>query len=404
MMKKKPPAGATLIARLKEQRLAREAEVARRQGTEETKDENASASSAAESAGSETMPGTVAPVAESQSKTGRPEALAKETKPKFASKTRPTQVEQVEPAKQAVAESAAFAIGSKASPGVPEARSVEVTVVETVALSRDHNAQQMMVRTANGNGTKDLLHRQIEIEDLRPITDDYDVLTDEIRLAGRFAAVGLIAQGLRLARLKLDAIYKDHYPTFEDYCRKEHQMSATYAYRLIRMSEMAERMAEIGTAGVTATVDVMPDPFEVMLSLGHRHLMALLPLEPEAAQELLLLGIPIADTEAGAANDRVPIGRATEKQIRDALKVLAGHSSPTKVVAKTALASEKQLIPALSKLVEMLEDWSLWLGGDSPEELEAARMGRGQLLNRLAKRFRVASGKIADALEGDDSK
>ena len=342
-MKKKPAPGATLIARLKEQRLAREAELARRQAEQN---------------------GAV---------------------PEDTSNNVDT-VQAVETAQEA-------------TPVAPEA-TVDVTVVHAEPARKE-----VAVRTKSNNGAVagDLLHRQINIGDLVPTTSDYFVLTDEIRLAGRFAAVGLIAQGLRLARLKHDEIYKDHYPTFEEYCRKEHQMSATYAYRLIRMSEMAERMAEIGRPAVATSSDSMPDPFEVMLNLGHRHLMALLPLEPEAVQELLVKGIAVTEGDQ-SGGERVPISRATERQIRDALRVFIPEPGTTKVVAKKPLASEKQLIPALNKLVEMLEDWSLWLGGDAPAELQAARMGRGQLLNRLAKRFRTASGKIADALEGEDDK
>lgn len=349
-MKKKPPPGATLIARLKEQRLAREAELARRQAGE---------------SGEATPETPVQEVAAVPSTT--------------------VDVTVVEPVETQTAEQES----PPPEPKSPPARQQEIVV---------HHA---------GNGSAqagDLLHRQIEIGDLRPNTDDYFVLTDEIRLAGRFAAVGLIAQGLRLARLRHDEIYKNHYPTFEEYCRKEHQMSATYAYRLIRMSEMAERVAELG-GPVSASTESMPDPFEVMLGLGHRHLMALLPLEPETAQEILVRGIPVVEGDE-PSDQRVPITRATEKQIREALKQFVSEpgTSKTKVVPKKALATEKQLIPALNKLVEMLEDWALWLGGETPEELQAARMGRSQLLNRLAKRFRTASGKIADALEGEDDK
>lgn len=375
MMKKKPPPGATLIARLKEQRLAREAEIARRQSGGADSSEQPDAPQSAEQPIQQPVQQPVEqPIAHT--------------------------IEHVDAT--VVSEQKPVEKPSATEPQASEPETVRTESIEPKPVkTKSQHSQQMVVRSGNGKAAQDLLHREIDIEDLRPTTDDYFVLTDEIRLAGRFAAVGLIAQGLRLSRLKHDAIYKDHYSTFEDYCRKEHQMSATYAYRLIRMSEMAERMAEIGAGAVTAATGAMPDPFEVMLSLGHRHLMALLPLEPETAQELLLRGIPVADQEPGA-DERVPISRATEKQIREALRVFAGEPATVKVVPKKALATEKQLIPALSKLVEMLEDWSLWLGGEPPAELEAARMGRGQLLNRLAKRFRTASGKIADALEGDE--
>jgi hypothetical protein len=360
-MKKKPPPGATLIARLKEQRLAREAELARRQS---------GATVDAEAPASDNI--DAVPVEQPQ-----PEPVPEAT-------VDVTVVHAEEVTTEVIAKE-------------PPQKEPEPTKTEVVV----HRAKREGNGAVSGATAADLLHRQIDLGDLRPTTDDYFVLTDEIRLAGRFAAVGLIAQGLRLHRLKHAEIYKNHYQTFEEYCRKEHQMSATYAYRLIRMSEMAERMAEIGHRP-EANAD-MPDPFEVMISLGHRHIMALLPLEPETAQDLLVRGIPV--TEDGAPSDqRVPLTRATERQIREALRSFAGESGTTKVVPKKALATEKQLIPALNKLVEMLEDWSLWLGGEPPAELEAARMGRGQLLNRLAKRFRTASGKIADALEGEDDK
>jgi hypothetical protein len=364
-MKKKPPPGATLIARLKEQRLAREAELARRQA-----EANGTAPAAATDTVDTPAPVEVAPEAVPVTES-TPEVVEPKPETRAVTATKPKK----------------------------EPEPVEVTLMEPTPVRQEIVVHA--VSSGNGNAT-DLLHRQIEMNDLQPTTDDYAVLTEEIRLAGRFAAVGLIAQGLRLARLKHAELYKDHYPTFEEYCRKEHQMSATYAYRLIRMSEMAERMAEIGRPAVTSNSDAMPDPFEVMLSLGHRHLMALLPLEPEAAQELLVRGIPVTEGDQ-PGDQRVPISRATEKQIRDALKGFVAEPGTTKVVPKKALATEKQLIPALNKLVEMLEDWALWLGGDAPQELQAARMGRGQLLNRLAKRFRTASGKIADALEGEDA-
>jgi hypothetical protein len=341
-MKKKPPPGATLIARLKEQRLAREQALAEKKA--QTDD------------GKPQTPANSVPVAASEVKTVETPAVQ-------------------EPPKKLAAV-------------------IEVEQPTSGSISK---------RVERYRGGGDLIQREIDIGDLRPTSDDYFVLTDEIRLAGRFAAVGLIAQGLRLARLKDDNIYKDHYPTFEEYCRKEHHMSATYAYRLIRMSEMAERISEIESL---PSAEKMPDPFEVMLGLGHRHLMALLPLELEKAADLLVKGIPLGG-EVESGDKRVPISKATERQIRDALRGfgLGGErTGTTKVVAKSTLASEKNLIPALSKLVEMLEDWSLWLGGDPPPELEAARMGRGPLLTKLAKRFRTASQRIADALErGENS-
>lgn len=354
-MKKKPPPGATLIARMKEQRLAREAELASRQS-----------------------------------------GASAEQKPPTSDNIHAVPVQQlhVQPIPEATVDVTVVEVQDEQAQGAGKAVSTEVVLHRS---KNDRNGASTPATAA------DLLHRRVDLGDLRPTTDDYFVLTDEIRLAGRFAAVGLIAQGLRLARLKHDEIYKNHYQTFEEYCRKEHQMSATYAYRLIRMSEMAERMAEVGHRP-ESDADMMPDPFEVMISLGHRHIMALLPLEPETAQDLLVRGIPVTGNGDSPSEKRVPLTHATERQIRDALRVFTGEPATVKVVPKKALATEKQLIPALTKLVEMLEDWSLWLDGEPPAELEAARMGRGQLLNRLAKRFRNASGKIADALEGEDDK
>jgi hypothetical protein len=375
VMKKKPPPGATLIARLKEQRLAREAELARKQAAAEGQPDADTTNEPAEP-----------PKPQSSAEKNQPEKTARVIA-KHATSDETTDV-SVEAADQLQTEMAQAPAGNR-----------QTVVVSTRV--RNRGANLALPEAPVGN----LLHREIDIDDLRPTTDDYSVLTDEIRLAGRFAAVGLIAQGLRLYRLREDQIYKNHYQTFEDYCRKEHQMSATYAYRLIRMAEMAERIAQVGQSGQASATENMPDPFEVMIGLGHRHLMALLPLEVETAQELLVRGIPVQGEDNGTAGDeRVPISRATEKQIRQALKVFSPGSGKTaiKVVEKKSLASEKQLIPALNKLVEMLEDWSLWLGGDAPPELQAARMGRGQLLNRLAKRFRAASGRIADALEGTE--
>lgn len=363
-MKKKPPPGATLIARLREQRLAREA--AAKQAEEGGEPEAAPDVSAA---GDVKPAGADAPAAgkkpagprtgRSDAKTGGEQFSEPETKPN---------------SDQFTAEDAF--------------ESITVLPVEP----EDGPGSAIVRRSKAG----DLIQREITIEDLRPTTDDYLVLTDEIRLAGRFAAVGLIAQGLRLARIKEENIYKDHYPNFEEYCRKEHKMSATYAYRLMRMADMADHLAN--RAGrISAT---MVDPFEVLLGLGHRHILALLPLELDTAEEILVRGIAVAADDPAK---RVPLTQATEKQIRAALKVIAPGS--TKVVAeKRSLASEKQLIPALSKLVEMLEDWSVWLGGEAPPELKAARMGRGPLLARLAKRFRNAADKIGVALETEETR
>src|ERR1043165_2804206 len=108
-MKKKPPPGATLIARLKEKRLQREA---------------------GETPSNE--PGHVLDV-EAQEVEGESSS---------------TQVE---------------------SP--PESSSVEIALREP--------------------GTTDLFQSSVSIDELRPSTDDYAALTEEIRLAGRFAAIGL---------------------------------------------------------------------------------------------------------------------------------------------------------------------------------------------------------------------
>jgi hypothetical protein len=378
-MKKKPPPGATLIARLKEQRLAREAELALRQeggadAPAKPADDNDAAANDAKAQAAAAKP--VTPLAARQ----EPQPAAAKESANAADKP-------------AASESAKPATDKNDQRTV---RAVENTIVV-------ESVPEMKPMVVAGASPRDLIHRHIDFDDLRPTSDDYFILTDEIRLAGRFAAVGLIAQGLRLFRLREAEIYKNHYVTFEEYCRKEHQMSATYAYRLMRMAEMAEQVARIGQPMQTGSQH-MPDPFEVMIGLGHRHIMALLPLEAETAQELLVRGIPLSGD--ASADERLPIGKATEKQIREALRAMVpGAPAKAAVVPATekrALVSEKQLIPALSKLVEMLEDWSVWLDGDPPAELEAARMGRGQLLGRLAKRFRSASGKIADALEGDE--
>jgi hypothetical protein len=375
-MKKKPPPGATLIARLKEQRLAREADVARRK--EEASGKAAPAKPVEDSEATQESTADIVP------------ASGKEPVAKPAART-------------ASADQTAASSSKVPSRGASQVVHAEV-VIESQQEPQPQPQAQPSGRQAivvSRKDQRDLLHREIDIEDLRPASNDYFVLTDEIRLAGRFAAVGLIAQGLRLYRIREAEIYKDHFPTFEDYCRKEHQMSATYAYRLMRMAEMAEQVARLGHSAVSGTEN-MPDPFEVMISLGHRHIMALLPLEAHAAQELLVKGVPVGG--AGADSQFVPLVKATEKQIRAALKSITGGESKVavRVSEKRALVSEKQLIPALSKLVEMLEDWAVWLAGNPPPELRTARMGRGPLLSRLAKRFRAASGKIADALEGGE--
>lgn len=271
----------------------------------------------------------------------------------------------------------------------------ESTVLDVEAHPADSSATtgenlNISVRESAPVTAMDLLHRTISIDDLRPSTDDYFALTEEIRLAGRFAAVGLIAQGLRLARIHNAEIHREHYGSFEDYCRKEHTMSATYAYRLMRMSEMAEKIAERGLDGVPAN---LPDPFEVMLSLGHRHLMALLPLSPEKAEEYLVNGIPVEDSAEGATA-RVPIEKATEKQIRMALKQNSGEIE----TGPSQKRAESVLVKNLGKLVKMLEECASWLE-ESPAEFELVKMEKGQSLSELAGRFRSASEKISSALE-----
>lgn len=268
-----------------------------------------------------------------------------------------------------------------------EARELEgEEKLASASKSEESTSVEIAVRESQLS-TADLFQRSILIDDLRPDTDDYDALTEEIRLAGRFAAIGLIAQGLRLARIRHAEIHKTHYTSFEEYCRKEHQMSATYAYRLIRMSELAEKLAErpaleSGRQG--------PDPYEQMLNLGHRHLMALLPLPETKVEEFLLEGIPLIE---GSIEQRVPIEKATEKQIKQALKVegIAGSAPSMEKRAEKIMGKE------LPRLLAILEECANWLD-ESPAELELARMERGQDLQELRQRFEKASSRIIQAL------
>lgn len=308
-MKKKPPPGATLIARLKEKRLQREAD--------------------------NTAPENVLDV-EAQDVSGQ------------------EQIETID---------------------TGDDSGVEVSIQDSVPAKVD------------------LLHRTISIVDLLPTTDDYDALTDEIKLAGRFAAVGLIAQGLRLARIRHYEIHLKHYSSFEEYCRTEHQMSATYAYRLIRMSEMAEKLAD-RPSEIEAN---RPDPFETILNLGHRHLMALLPLPEDKVEELLIQGVP---KEGDNKEERIPIDKATEKQIKQALKSDPSIEQATSTTSMPKRA-EKMLSRELPKLIEMLEQCSEWMD-TSPPELELAKMERADDLNHLAGRFKRASDKIFDSLKTSD--
>lgn len=307
-MKKKPPPGATLIARLKEKRLQRE----------QTDD-----SQAAEQ-------GPVLDV----------------------------EAQEVEGSEQgAVVEGAA------------ESSSVEIALREPQA------------------GPPDLFQSSVSIEELRPSTDDYAALTEEIRMAGRFAAIGLIAQGLRLARIQYAEIYLQQYPSFEEYCRNEHQMSATYAYRLIRMARLAERFAERPSLESDSS-----DPYEVMLNLGHRHLMALLPLKEETVEEFLVRGVPLAENES--SQERVPLDKATEKQIKQALKK-DGPESPS--ASSTTKRVEKLLGKELPKLAGQIEEFANLIE-TSTAEIEVAKMEKAEELKQLAERFKLASEKIVEAL------
>jgi hypothetical protein len=249
---------------------------------------------------------------------------------------------------------------------------------------------ELVVRPDQGSAAN-LLHSSISIDDLRPSTDDYDALTEEIRLAGRFAAIGLIAQGLRLARIQQAEIHKEHYSSFEEYCRAEHQMSATYAYRLIRMARMAEKFAER-----TSAIESEEDPYERMLNLGHRHLMALLPLGEETVEEFLVHGVPLGVGDA--PDSRVPLDKATEKQIKQALKK-DGSQAETQVPSVAKRAS-KMLGKELPKLVSMLEQCAEWVE-TSPPELELAKMEKEEELKQLAERFKQASDKIFEALRSE---
>jgi len=312
-MKKKPPPGATLIARLKEKRLQREQE-----------DGNAAPES-----------GPVLDV----------------------------EAQEVEGAEH-----------QEGADEIRESSSVEIALRETPPSAPD------------------LFHTSVSIEDLRPNTDDYTALTDEIRIAGRFAAIGLVAQGLRLAKIQHAEIYLKQYPSFEEYCRNEHQMSATYAYRLIRMARLAERFAERPAVETDKS-----DPYEVMLNLGHRHLMALLPLKDELVEEFLVQGVPLVN-EGEPSEDRVPLDKATEKQIKQALKKDGGSASSASMTKR----ANKMLNKELPKLVDMIEECANWLEA-SPPEVELAKMDKAEELRTLAERFKLASEKIFEALKSSET-
>ncbi|MBY0359586.1 MAG: hypothetical protein K2W82_16395 [Candidatus Obscuribacterales bacterium] len=280
---------------------------------------------------------------------------------------------------------------SKSSPLSAEEAEIDVEANELAAPTEAVPVVQFAVENKQVPVQADLLHRSISIEDLRPTTDDYDALTDEIRLAGRFAAVGLIAQGLRLSRIHQAEIHKVHYGSFEEYCRQEHQMSATYVYRLIRMSEMAEKMA---IAGMELSRKQLPDPFEVLLGLGHRHLMALLPVPQETTEEFLTQGIPLV-AEDKEVTGRIPIDKATEQQIKSALKLVGGAEVARPRETKKTIEKE------LAKLAKSAEQHAEWLE-DRREQLALAAMEDGAGIKDLSQRLQSVFARIIDIL--DDSK
>jgi len=394
-IKKRPPPGATLISRLREGRLKREQALAEKRGQQLESTEAAPAQ--AETVVEAEPIVEVKPAARDESKVagGEDAAVTKKSAARSrASKKEAAGGESFGEAStvQVTVEVAAVEVSSKA----PSLRSEKAELVDVEV--EDFSPQPKSTALKTTPQPADLLRRSISIEDLRPFTDDYEVLTEEIRLAGRFAAAGLIAQGLRLSRLKDDSIYKNHYSSFEEYCRKEHDMSATYAYRLIRMSEMAERLGEEGTHAIGAQyAESMPDPFEVMLGLGHRHLLALLPLETEAAQDLLVRGVPVAD-ESGKVGDRIPISRATEQQIRQALKLLLPAAAPQKVKKKPSAVPTTHSVRTLRDMVEMLIEWADWLDSQPDPRILEERVGHGRDKSRLAQRMRTAVDRILELL------
>ncbi len=358
--KKKPPPGATLIQRLKEARLRRE-----------------QAEAAAQSSSTEEA---AKPASARPEQTER-KATANERKPATQRSSEPTGAE------------AAAAVGKPKS---------DLLEAPKTSLKKANQDSLPIADSLPAKPQADLIRRAISIDDLRPHSDDYDQLTEEIRLAGRFAAAGLIAQGLRLARLKDESLYKDRYGTFEEYCRSEHTMTATYAYRLIRMAEMADRIAAEGQKGLTEPADnTMPDPFEVMLGLGHRHIMALLPLETERAEELLVKGVPLTDA-AGKPADRIPITRATEQQIRQAIGLYVQEEVAKAV--KGALKKSPPAVPSsrsvrsMGDLVEALQEWADWLESDPQDKFVADRIGEGREITRLSQQLRKASERIIESL------
>lgn len=244
----------------------------------------------------------------------------------------------------------------------------------------------------NKSDGAEFVSRPISIADLQPATYDYQQLTDEIRQAGRFAAAGLIAQGLRLYRLQSEDIYKDKFATFEEYCREEHDMSATYVYRLIRMAEMAEWLASESIPSSSAD---MPDPFEVMLGLGHRHLVAILPLEPKVISELLIKGLP-TQTEAGNRGKRIPILKASEQQIRDAIKLLMPPAEAAN--KKTSKSPPVRSVHNLEELLDVMQEWYDWLHSQPDERLIENKIGDRTQANKLARRLHSLCEKLVEAL------
>ncbi|HEY9869816.1 MAG TPA: hypothetical protein V6D08_11670 [Candidatus Obscuribacterales bacterium] len=397
-IKKRPPPGATLISRLREGRLRREQALAEKKAQQSEQVPPA--------AQLETPPAAQEEATVQEAPAGL-KAKAQETAPP-ASKA----AAKAEGKKRRAAEDPAAA---SADPGTASVEPITVEVTDVLPAAgravksggrtrtveievEDFSPQPAAARLRPTPQPAGLLRRSISIDDLRPITDDYEVLTEEIRLAGRFAAAGLVAQGLRLARLKDDNIYKEHYTTFEEYCRKEHNMSATYAYRLIRMSEMAERLADEGTHAIGGQyADSMPDPFEVMLGLGHRHLLALLPLETDAAQDLLVHGVPVVD-DSGKVSNRIPINQATEQQIRQALKLMLPAAAEPKAKKKPQAVPAARSVRTLRDIVELLTEWADWLDSEPDQRFLDERVGQGREKSRLAQRLRTAVDRILELL------
>ena len=224
-IKKRPPPGATLISRLREGRLKREQALAEKRGQQL---ESADAAPAQAETIVEAEPIVeVKPAVKEEPKDrgGDDAAVAKKSAAKSGAKKK--EAAGGEPSSEAATQTVQVTVevaAVKVSSAAPSLRSEKAELVDVEV--EDFSPQPKPTGLRTTPQPADLLRRSISIEDLRPFTDDYEVLTEEIRLAGRFAAAGLVAQGLRLARLKDDSIYKNHYTSFEEYCRKEHDMSA----------------------------------------------------------------------------------------------------------------------------------------------------------------------------------